>query len=84
MPGWGRYSDFMVDDRTEPEAHQGGRPFPWIRVAYGVSAGWMLLVLGVTNADPDHPLFKYIFNVPLAAWLGGAVIAWIVRTWRNR
>ncbi|MDP6573908.1 MAG: hypothetical protein QGI63_12755 [Rhodospirillales bacterium] len=71
-------------DPEAPEAPQAGRRFQWIQIAYAVTAGWMLLVLAVTNADPGHPFFEYIFRVPLAAWIGGAVIAWIVRVQGRR
>ncbi len=74
----------MAEHRPDPDAPEAGRAFPWMRIAYAVTAGWMVLVLAATNADPGHPMFAYIFNVPLAAWIGGAVIAWIVRTWRQR
>ncbi|HJO71944.1 MAG: hypothetical protein QF450_01095 [Rhodospirillales bacterium] len=44
----------------------------------------MLLVLAVTTADPGHPFSEYIFRVPLAVWIGDAVIAWIVRVQGRR
>ena len=78
-----RYSGAMAEDRPNPEAPAARREFPWIRVAYAVTAGWMLLVLAVSDADPGHPFFDYIFSVPLAAWIGGAVVSRIARTWRK-
>ena len=79
-----RYSDVMAEDRPNPEPPEERRPFPWMRVAYVATAGWMLVVLAVTNADPGHPFFDYIFSVPLAAWIGAVVVSQIVRTWRKR
>jgi len=65
-------------------APAAGRRFPWIQIAYAVTAAWMLLVLAVTTADPGHPFSEYIFRVPLAVWIGDAVIAWIVRVQGRR
>ena len=78
------YSGAMAEDRPDPDAPAAGRAFPWMRIAYAVTAGWMLLVLAVTDADPGHPFFDYIFGVPLAAWIGGAVVSRIVRAQRKR
>lgn len=80
----GRYSGAMAEESPNPEAPESGRAFPRMRIAYVATAGWMLVVLAVTNADPGHPFFEYIFNVPLAIWIGVAVVYWIVRTWRAR
>ena len=74
----------MAEESPNPEAPEAGRQFPWMRIAYVATAGWMLVVLAVTNADPGHPFFDYIFSVPLAAWIGAAVVSQIVRAQRKR
>ena len=41
----------------------------WTGVGYGLTAAWMVGVLVVTNSDPAHPLFDFIFVVPLIGWI---------------
>ena len=47
----------------------------WHRIGYAATAIWMIGVLAVTDSDPNHPLFRYIFIVPLGGWLLGILIA---------
>ncbi len=56
----------------------------WMTVGYVGSAGWMLLVLAVTNGDVSDPFFNTIFLVPLTGWVVGLVIARIVVYLRDR
>lgn len=65
------------------DGNAGGRELPWTKVGYALTAGWFLLVLAVTDADPGHPFFDTIFSVPLAAWLGALVVSHIVRRRRR-
>ena len=51
----------------------------WQTVGYTLSAAWMLFVLVQTGGNVSHPLFDYIFIVPLVLWSAGLAIAWIVR-----
>lgn len=41
---------------------------------YVLTAVWVVYVLSVTKGDMGHPLFDYIFLVPLAGWLIGLVV----------
>lgn len=50
----------------------------WIRVGYGLTALWMLMVVVVTEADPRHPFFNTIFLVPLGGWILGLVVARLI------
>jgi len=53
----------------------------WIRIGYALSAIWMVGVLLVSGGNPKHPVFEYIFIVPLAGWIVGLVIGRFV--WRK-
>ena len=68
-----------------PEApFEPGPPgFPWTKVAYGLTAAWMIAVIAITGNNVTHPLFDYIFTVPLAAWIGGLVVARLVKARRK-
>ena len=46
----------------------------WHAIGYGLTAVWMLLVLVVSGNNPEHPLFTFIFIVPIAGWLIGISI----------
>lgn len=50
----------------------------WHGLGYLVSAGWMLFVVVWTGNDTDHPLFSWIFLVPLGLWIGGVTVAALV------
>lgn len=41
----------------------------WTKIGYAVTAAWMLFVVAYTRSDPFHPLFSFIFVVPLAGWI---------------
>lgn len=51
----------------------------WNGVGYAGSAAWMLMVVVVTNNDPNHPLFDFIFVVPIAGWITGLIAASVLR-----
>jgi hypothetical protein len=54
----------------------------WQRIAFTLTAAWMIGVLGITGEDVHHPLFQYIFIVPLVLWSAGLVIGRVVaRLW---
>jgi len=55
----------------------------WVRFGYALSAGWMLLVVVLSGGDPRHPLFIYIFLVPLAGWALALVVEALVRRLRG-
>ncbi len=50
----------------------------WQRIGYTATAAWMLAVLVITGSDVTHPLFDYIFVVPLAGWILGLLVARLV------
>lgn len=41
----------------------------WRGVGYALTAAWMIGILVVTDSDPAHPWFDYIFVVPLVGWI---------------
>lgn len=47
----------------------------WHGIGYVGSAAWMVYIVMATGNDVSHPLFNYIFIVPLAGWIGGLVAA---------
>jgi len=51
----------------------------WTRLGYIASAAWMLFVVVYTGNDVAHPLFDYIFTVPLVGWGLGLAAAWLLR-----
>ena len=55
-----------------PESKQ--RP-DWRRVVAWLTAIWIGLILVLTKGRMNHPLFDYIFTVPLAAWIVAVVAA---------
>lgn len=42
---------------------------------YILTAAWVGFVLAVSGGDSNHPLFDYIFIVPLAGWIIGMLVA---------
>lgn len=51
----------------------------WKNVGYVLSAIWMIGVLIITGSDTKHPLFQYIFLVPLAGWVLGLMAGAILK-----
>lgn len=51
----------------------------WHPIGYAVTGLWMLGVLLVTGGNSRHPLFDYIFVVPLAAWIIGLIVAFLIK-----
>jgi len=51
----------------------------WHTAGYVVSAAWMVFVLVVSEGQITHPLFDYIFIVPLGIWIVGLAIARLLR-----
>ncbi len=67
-----------------PDFPSGGAPLwrsrrLWHPIGYTFTGLWMLGVLLVTGGNSRHPLFDYIFIVPLAAWIGGVIVAMLVK-----
>ncbi|MFQ5958022.1 MAG: hypothetical protein ACE5LF_01495 [Alphaproteobacteria bacterium] len=57
----------------------------WFRIGYALTAVWMTFVILVTGNDLAHPLFRYLFVVPLAGWIAGLLVGRVVgRLWPSR
>ncbi len=41
----------------------------WPTVCMYLTAIWLFAVVAITNGDQAHPLYEYIYIVPLAVWL---------------
>lgn len=52
--------------------HPGRRR--WRTVGFYLTAAWLLLVVAVSAGDGSHPLFDYIFIVPLAGWIAAVLV----------
>ncbi|MDJ0950302.1 MAG: hypothetical protein QNJ94_15425 [Alphaproteobacteria bacterium] len=50
----------------------------WQRIGYTASAAWMIFVVVATGNDVTHPLFNFIFIVPLAGWIIGIAVAKLI------
>ena len=46
----------------------------WRTVGFYLTAAWLLLVAAVSGGDRSHPLFDYIFIVPLAGWIAAVLV----------
>ena len=55
----------------------------WHRIGYALTAAWMVYVIYATGKDVEHPLFAYIFVVPLAGWIAGLVVASLIKRRRR-
>ncbi len=47
-------------------------------MGYLLTAGWVGFILAASGGDTNHPLFDYIFVVPLAGWIIGMIVARII------
>ncbi|MHC8491883.1 hypothetical protein ACTU44_04120 [Thalassospira sp. SM2505] len=47
-------------------------------MGYLLTAGWVGFILAASGGDTSHPLFDYIFVVPLAGWIIGMIVARII------
>ena len=56
---------------------------PWTKVGFGLTAAWMLGVVLVTGNDVTHPLFDYIFSVPLVVWAVGLIAVSLFKAFRD-
>jgi len=50
----------------------------WRPIGAWLTAAWFALVLVVSEGRITHPLFDYIFTVPLAAWIVAFLVARVV------
>ena len=56
----------------------------WQRIGAWLTALWIAFVLVVSEGSITHPLFDYIFTVPLAAWVVALLVARAAARWRSR
>ncbi|MCC9620837.1 hypothetical protein LPB41_03955 [Thalassospira sp. MA62] len=49
-------------------------------MGYLLTAGWVGFILAVTGGDTTHPMFDYIFVVPLAGWIIGMIVAKVIKS----
>jgi len=47
-------------------------------MGYLLTTAWVGFILAASGGDSSHPLFDYIFVVPLAGWIIGMIIARII------
>lgn len=47
----------------------------WRGIGYALTAAWMIAILVITDSDPAHPWFDFIFVVPLVGWIIAVGIA---------
>ncbi|WP_417811412.1 hypothetical protein [Thalassospira alkalitolerans] len=48
-------------------------------MGYLLTAAWVGYILAISGGDTSHPMFDYIFVVPLAFWIGGMIVGKILR-----
>ncbi|WP_339860940.1 hypothetical protein [Thalassospira alkalitolerans] len=48
-------------------------------MGYLLTAAWVGYILAISGGDTGHPMFDYIFVVPLAFWIGGMIVGKILR-----
>ncbi len=51
----------------------------WVRAGWVATALWMIYVWEESKFDPEHPLYNYIFLVPLAGWTVALIAERILR-----
>ena len=56
----------------------------WRTVGFYLTAAWLLLVVALGGGDRSHPLFDYIFIVPLAGWIAAVLIDRVNRRRRGK
>jgi hypothetical protein len=47
-------------------------------MGYLLTAGWVGFILAASGGDSNHPLFDYIFIVPLVGWIIGMLVARVI------
>lgn len=47
-------------------------------MGYLLTAGWVGFILAASGGDTSHPLFDYIFVVPLVGWIIGMIVARVI------
>ena len=51
----------------------------WVRMGWVATALWVIYVFEESKFDKAHPLFNYIFLVPLAGWTLALIAELILR-----
>jgi hypothetical protein len=63
----------------QPEVKKGLSNGVYFKImGYLLTAGWVGFILAASGGDSSHPLFDYIFVVPLAGWIIGMLVARII------
>ena len=71
-----------IDTLPDPLARPGRKR--WHRIGYGLTIAWLVVVVAVSRGDRGHPMFEYIFTVPLVAWVVAVLIDGLVSRRRRR
>ena len=50
----------------------------WLRIGYVLTFVWVVAIYEITKGDSSHPLSRFMFLVPLGAWVVGLVAARII------
>jgi len=53
----------------------------WHLAGLILTAAWLTYVAIRTGGDPSHPLFNFIFIVPLVAWLLLVLLGHLLQRW---
>ncbi len=69
-----------MQDPQNPDSHTGIATRT--KVGFGLTAAWMLAIVLITGNDVAHPLFDYIFSVPIAVWIAVLLIERLFKIWQ--
>ena len=53
-------------------------------VGYVLTAAWIVMVVVETDGDMAHPLFNYIFLVPLTGWIVAMIVVGTIKALMGR
>lgn len=74
-------ADKSQPNAPEPSAKKGLPNGVYFKImGYLLTAGWVGFILAVSGGDSAHPMFDYIFVVPLVGWIIGMIVARIIRS----
>ena len=51
----------------------------WVRAGWVATVLWIIYVWEESKFDPEHPLYNYVFLVPLAGWTVALIVERILR-----
>ena len=73
-----RYDSWREGARMAKGVDWRSRAF-WLRVGWITTFVWLVYVYETTGGETSHPLWNYIFIVPLAGWFGVMIVGRILR-----